>query len=158
MRKKYDRVDDCGTIQFTFLEERKSTYEFVCIELAGTLITRLTVSTFNPKHKCQFCDNKRSTEDHLSIIHECIVWFSCFLSSRSFRVKVRNVKFHSKRQQSIELGLHPSTPTEFRGLWCISTWNAQRQNYSGQLGQAFFYNNETFTLNLLNDLTNTWVE
>lgn len=40
---------------------------------------------------------------------------------------------------------------EFRGLWCIVQGNAT------QLGQAFFYNNGTFTLNLLNNIQNTWV-
>ncbi|CAF0876728.1 unnamed protein product [Adineta ricciae] len=45
-------------------------------------------------------------------------------------------------------------PVELRGLWCISEWN---QNYSRQLGQAFMYNNETFTLNLLDDIKDTWI-
>ncbi|UJR21410.1 hypothetical protein I4U23_024499 [Adineta vaga] len=49
---------------------------------------------------------------------------------------------------------YPSTPVEFRGLWCISTGN---QNSYRQIGQAFFYNNETFTLNWLNNIQDTWI-
>ncbi|CAF0723417.1 unnamed protein product [Adineta ricciae] len=45
-------------------------------------------------------------------------------------------------------------PVELRGLWCISERN---QNYSRQIGQAFMYNNETFTLNLLDDIKDTWI-
>jgi hypothetical protein len=52
---------------------------------------------------------------------------------------------------------YPPTPIEFRGLWCLSQWNNTEQNYSQQLGQVFFYNNGTFTLNFLNNLTYTWV-
>ena len=51
----------------------------------------------------------------------------------------------------------PPAPHSFRGLWCVSYWNNSTGNYSGQLGQAFIYNNGTFTLNFLNDPTNTWV-
>lgn len=52
---------------------------------------------------------------------------------------------------------YPPTPQEFRGLWCIERWNETQQNYSHQIGQAFFYNNGTFTLNFLDNLTDTWV-
>lgn len=52
---------------------------------------------------------------------------------------------------------YPPTPQEFRGLWCISKWNGTERNYSQQIGQAFFYNNGTFTLNFLDNLTDTWV-
>ncbi len=52
---------------------------------------------------------------------------------------------------------YPPTPQEFRGLWCVSQWNNTQGNYSGQLGQAYFYNNGTFTLNFLNDPAYTWV-
>ncbi len=45
------------------------------------------------------------------------------------------------------------TPIEFRGLWCIIQSNTNQQ----QLGQAFFYNNETFTLNFLDNIGYTWV-
>ncbi|CAF4071305.1 unnamed protein product [Rotaria sordida] len=51
----------------------------------------------------------------------------------------------------------PSTPVEFRGLWCVSQQKIGGQNYSLQLGQAFFYNNGTFTMNFLNDISYTWV-
>jgi hypothetical protein len=45
------------------------------------------------------------------------------------------------------------TPIEFRGLWCI----IQSNNNQRQLGQAFFYNNGTFTLNFLDNIGYTWV-
>ncbi|CAF3746427.1 unnamed protein product [Rotaria socialis] len=51
----------------------------------------------------------------------------------------------------------PSTPVELRGLWCISEQNISQQTYTQQLGQAFFYNNETFTINFLIDIRFTWL-
>ncbi|CAF3861760.1 unnamed protein product [Adineta steineri] len=60
-------------------------------------------------------------------------------------------------QKCCHVELYPSTPIAFRGLWCINEWDNSQQNYSRQLGQAFFYNNETFTLNFLDNIQNTWI-
>ena len=53
---------------------------------------------------------------------------------------------------------YPLTPVDLRGLWCISYKNSSSEDYAQQLGQAFFYNNGTFTLNFLNNIEYTWVE
>ncbi|CAF3724183.1 unnamed protein product [Rotaria sp. Silwood1] len=51
----------------------------------------------------------------------------------------------------------PPAPVELRGLWCISLQQISDKNYSQQLGQAFFYNNETFTINFLDNISFTWL-
>ncbi|CAF1079666.1 unnamed protein product [Didymodactylos carnosus] len=50
---------------------------------------------------------------------------------------------------------NPVTPTTLRGLWCLAVYNTTH-NYT-QLAQAYFYNNGTFTMNFLANITNTWV-
>ncbi|CAF1625345.1 unnamed protein product, partial [Didymodactylos carnosus] len=49
---------------------------------------------------------------------------------------------------------NPVTPTTLRGLWCLAVYNTTH-NYT-QLAQAYFYNNGTFTMNFLANITNTW--
>ncbi|CAF1126222.1 unnamed protein product [Adineta ricciae] len=53
-------------------------------------------------------------------------------------------------------GALPATPLFFRGLWCVAKWSSTTQSYT-QTGQAFFYNNGTFTMNYLDNPSSTWV-
>ena len=57
----------------------------------------------------------------------------------------------------LSLGDLSTTPLVMRGLWCVARWSSATQQYT-QIGQAFFYNNDTFTFNFLDNPTLTWVE
>ena len=50
----------------------------------------------------------------------------------------------------------PATPLSMRGLWCLAKWSGTSSTYT-QTGQAFFYNNGTFTFNFLDNPSSTWV-
>ncbi|UJR31505.1 hypothetical protein I4U23_018994 [Adineta vaga] len=50
----------------------------------------------------------------------------------------------------------PATPLFMRGLWCVAKWSASTQTYT-QTGQAFFYNNGTFTMNYIDNPSSTWI-
>ena len=52
---------------------------------------------------------------------------------------------------------HSVTPLVMRGLWCVAEWSEVSHTYA-QTGQVFFYNNDTFTFNLLDNPSFTWVE
>ncbi|CAM4820148.1 unnamed protein product [Rotaria magnacalcarata] len=49
-----------------------------------------------------------------------------------------------------------TTPLFMRGLWCVAQWSQSSQAYT-QTGQAFFYNNDTFTFNFLDNSSFTWI-
>ncbi len=51
----------------------------------------------------------------------------------------------------------PATPLSMRGLWCLAKWSGTSSTYT-QTGQAFFYNNGTFTFNFLDNPSSTWVQ
>ncbi|CAF0952771.1 unnamed protein product [Adineta steineri] len=50
----------------------------------------------------------------------------------------------------------PATPLFIRGLWCLAKRSQSTQAYT-QTGQAFFYNNGTFTFNYLDNPSSTWI-
>lgn len=64
--------------------------------------------------------------------------------------------FSTESVQNIFLGGLSSTPLPLRGLWCTAKWSQASSTYT-QTGQAFFYNNGTFTFNYLDNPSATWV-
>ena len=112
-----------------------------------------------------FSRDIKSNRMHIcsSLKKKCIVGFLLLSSSKSSQHNVRTsivfffFFFFSSIHSSRCLVSYPPTPQVFRGLWCISKWNGTERNYSQQIGQAFFYNNGTFTLNFLDNLTDLWV-
>ena len=56
----------------------------------------------------------------------------------------------------MDVGSGLATPLFMRGLWCVAQWTQSSQTYT-QTGQAFFYNNGTFTFNFLDNPSLTWI-
>lgn len=69
---------------------------------------------------------------------------------------IENERFAYNWKNHFRSGTSVNSPVFKRGLWCAAYWSEITQSYT-QVGQIFFYNNDTFSLNFLNDPLFTWV-